>query len=503
MRQRPSHNARRGGQLARPLLAFPVLLALTIAATVFISPASLGLGGVGSTATATATSAAPTGGPLALLATADVEARVPFGAPSEAQRHARQKCLPLDRDPSSLDTPRLYREAELQMAEMRRYSSVQGRFLEELDGRSGGAGDDVGSADSAHWVGSEMATLRGRWRALGPGNIGGRTRTLVLDRRDPHVMYAGGVSGGVWKTTNGGDAWRAVGDGLENLAINSMAMHPTDPDTIYVGTGEGYFREDVRGTGLPLRGGGVFATSNGGADWALLASTDNANFHFVNDLVFSPRSGRRLYAATRTGVWRTKNAGRTWKQILDVDVQGGCLDLAIRSDVPGDALFVSCGTFEQATVYRSVNTIGAASFESVLSISGMGRTSIAIAPSAQDTIYAIAADNRPGPYEQALHGVYRSTSGGDAGSWAATLVGGNLNNASSLILHNAVNAIFAQCNPDFGSAFIQMGWYVNRIVVDPTNPNSVWAAGVDWFRSDDGGRNWGVASYWWAEGQTA
>ena len=69
-------------------------------------------------------------------------------------------------------------------------------------------------------------------------------------------MYAGGVSGGVWKTTNGGQYWNPMADEIANIAVNSMAMRPDDPETIYIGTGEGYFREEVRGTSLPLRGGG-------------------------------------------------------------------------------------------------------------------------------------------------------------------------------------------------------------------------------------------------------
>ena len=90
-----------------------------------------------------------------------------------------------------------------------------------------------------------------KWDCLGPTNVGGRTRTLVIDPTDPNVMYAGGVSGGVWKTTNGGAGWDAIGDELVNLAVNSLAMDPRDHHTLYAGTGEGYFREEVRGTGLP------------------------------------------------------------------------------------------------------------------------------------------------------------------------------------------------------------------------------------------------------------
>jgi len=98
------------------------------------------------------------------------------------------------------------------------------------------------------------ARALGRWTALGPGNIGGRTRTLVIHPDRPEIMWAGGVSGGVWKTTNAGQSWHPVSDRLANITVNSMAIDPEDPDVLYIGTGEGYFREIVRGTWLPLRG---------------------------------------------------------------------------------------------------------------------------------------------------------------------------------------------------------------------------------------------------------
>lgn len=80
-------------------------------------------------------------------------------------------------------------------------------------------------------------------------------------------MYTGGVSGGVWKTTDGGAAWRPTADTLANIAINSLVMDPRDHNRLYAGTGEGYFRETVRGTALPLRGGGIFVSSDAGESW--------------------------------------------------------------------------------------------------------------------------------------------------------------------------------------------------------------------------------------------
>ena len=189
--------------------------------------------------------------------------------------------------------------------------------------------------------------LFGRWRFLGPGNVGGRTRVLIIDPDDPRIMYAAGVSGGVWKSRTGGAQWTPVGDDLMNMAVNAMVLHPTDRNVLYAGTGEGYFREEQRGTALPLRGNGIFVSHDGAETWTQLPSTDGEDFHWVNDLAISPHDPSRLYAATRTGVWRSKDAGTTWSNVVPTTVKGGCLDLALRGDTGGDFLFASCGTFEQ------------------------------------------------------------------------------------------------------------------------------------------------------------
>ena len=130
------------------------------------------------------------------------------------------------------------------------------------------------------------------------------------------------------------------------------------PDTIYAGTGEGYFREEIRGTGLPLRGAGIFVSRNAGGSWQQLAATPTPDFYWVNDLEFGVNDKQRIYAATRTGVWRSTDAGASFTRLLEVNVRGGCLDLALRPDRDEDVLLASCGSYEQATVYRFPARLG-------------------------------------------------------------------------------------------------------------------------------------------------
>jgi hypothetical protein len=337
----------------------------------------------------------------------------------------------------------------------------------------------------------------GKWQFLGPGNIGGRTRVIRFDPQNPDVMYAGGVSGGLWKSRSGGELWESIGDELANLTINSMAIHPTNGNILYVGTGEGYFREVERGTALPLRGDGIFVSRDAGATWTQLASTnDNEDFHWVNDLVISTHDPSRMYAATRTGVWRSTNAGESWSRVLPTTVRGGCLDLAYRGDQAGDYLFASCGTFEQATVYRSTD---GETWASVLSEPNMGRTSLAIAPSNPSVVYALSASNQPGVATwQGLRAVWRSTSNGDAGSWTAQVTNTSADLVGKNMLTNGITIDNDICG-GVNETPLTMGWYCNVIAVDPADANRVWVGGVDLFRSDDGGATWGVASYWWTE----
>ena len=97
---------------------------------------------------------------------------------------------------------------------------------------------------------------------------------LLIDPRQPDVMYAGAVSGGVFKTTDGGASWTPLVDTMGNIAIASMDMDPSDPDVIYAGTGEGM---DYR----PARGAGIMKTTDAGATWAFLPSTSGPDFQFV------------------------------------------------------------------------------------------------------------------------------------------------------------------------------------------------------------------------------
>lgn len=123
--------------------------------------------------------------------------------------------------------------------------------------------------------------LAGSWQHLGPGNVGGRTRSLVINPGNPNIMWAAGVGGGIWKSTDGGANWTPKGDLLQNIAISTLIQDPRSPDVLYAGTGEGYFNIDA------IRGAGIFKSIDGGETWNQLASTANSAFYYVQK--FLPR----------------------------------------------------------------------------------------------------------------------------------------------------------------------------------------------------------------------
>ena len=222
-----------------------------------------------------------------------------FDEPGAAARSDLARRQPTD---GRVDMAGSYAAATRRVASLARFSSAIGR--------------DIPAAQPASrvWLsGSRVMSLRetsaagvlDAWTPLGPGNVGGRTRVVKFHPAVPTTLFAAGVSGGIWKSDDNGTSWRPTGDGLTNIAVNSLLIDPARPDVMYAGTGEGYFREEIRGTGLPLRGSGIYVTTDGARSWQQLPATNTPDFHWVNDLEFGVNDARRIYAATRSGVWRS------------------------------------------------------------------------------------------------------------------------------------------------------------------------------------------------------
>ncbi|HEV3075596.1 MAG TPA: hypothetical protein VHB47_14340 [Thermoanaerobaculia bacterium] len=354
------------------------------------------------------------------------------------------------------------------------------------------------------------------WTQLGPTNLGGRTLALLIDPGNPATMYAGTAGGGIWKSGDTGASWRPVGDMLPSLAVSALVMDPTSSSILYAGTG---YAGTLKSTGRNFdetRGAGVFRSVDAGESWTQLAGSDTMDFHYVNKLALSPATGL-LYAATLTGVWRFNVAAGAWVLLQGTSparrTSPGCFDLTLRADAAdNDVLIAACGSFLRGGVFRNAQAqVDGSPWQMVLPNASMGpaslamgRTSLAMAPSNPDIVYAVVASHTGGPhdnYNQGLLGVWRSTHGGVLGSWKLRLLNDSSNVLSTLLFSDAYHA--AGCGHGHRpiTPYTNLGWYDNVIAVDPKNSDRVWVGGYDLYRSDDGGMTFGAASYWWATGQ--
>ncbi len=314
--------------------------------------------------------------------------------------------------------------------------------------------------------GPGLSPANAGWTGLGPGNIGGRIRSMVIDPTDSATLFVGSVGGGVWITNDSGAHWRPADDLMGNLAVCSMIMDPINKQIMYAGTGEGFGNVDA------IRGAGIFKTTDGGASWSVLPATapdqpppapTNTNFYYVNRLAIASDASV-IVAGTRTGIFRSTDGGLTWTATLQ-NANIGRVAFA-----PGDnTKLVASGNSNDGRVFYSTNG-GAAWTVGTRASAGFGRVDLAYAKGDASIVYA-SVDASPSPSE-----LWKSSDGGKTYS----------KQQAKLASGAAANFLGGQ------------GWYDNIVWVgDSTNTNLLIVGGVDLFRSTDGGNTLTPISTWW------
>lgn len=156
------------------------------------------------------------------------------------------------------------------------------------------------------------------WFSIGPRNVNGRVKSITVHPTNPDILYAGAVAGGVWKSTDGGQSWRPLWNEQESLVVGSVAIAPSQPNTIYAGTGEwtpGYI--------LTYPGAGLYVSTDGGASWTQQAGLNATR---ISKVVVSPTDANRVYVAGNSGFERSTDGGATWTTVRSGQISDAVID---------------------------------------------------------------------------------------------------------------------------------------------------------------------------------
>ena len=305
-----------------------------------------------------------------------------------------------------------------------------------------------------------------RWRMIGPFR-GGRVLAVSGISGQPNTYYFGAVAGGVWRTTNAGETWDPIFDQQPIASIGALAIAPSDPNVIYVGSGESDMRSDIS------FGNGVYKSTDGGQSWRHLGLRDTMQ---IARILVDPQDPQRVLLAAlghaygpnaERGVFRSTDGGETWQKVLYKDENTGAIDLAF---APGNPRVI------YAALWSARRT-----------------------PWSQ-----YPPNNGPGS------GLYKSSDGGS--NWVAVtghgLPPGDWGRVGIAVARGkSVRRVYALIeakegglfrSDDDGQNWQRVGtdrrirdrsWYFSAITVDPENPDVVYLPNVALYRSVDGGRN--------------
>ena len=318
------------------------------------------------------------------------------------------------------------------------------------------------STAAAAWEESQLKGLK--WREIGPYR-GGRSAAVTGIAGQRETYYFGSTGGGVWKTTNGGVAWKNVSDGFFGGSIGAVAVSEWDPNVVYVGTGESTVRGNVS------QGDGVWKSTDAGKTWTHVGLEDSRHIARIRihpkdpNLVYVAAMGHLFGPNEQRGVFRSRDGGATWQRVLYVNDRAGAVDLAMD---PTNPRILYATTWRVTRTPYSLESGGAGSGiwkstdggDTWTELSGkkglpeppLGIAGITVSPSNPDNLYAVV--------EASEGGIFRSTDAGE--TWQ------RVNSERKLR---------------------QRAWYYSRINADPADEDAVYVLNVRFHRSRDGGKS--------------
>src|SRR5262252_5443545 len=305
-----------------------------------------------------------------------------------------------------------------------------------------------------------------RWRMIGPFR-GGRVNGVSGVPGQPNTFYFGSVGGGVWKTTNAGRTWQPIFDSQPIASIGAIGVAPSNPDVVYVGSGEADMRSQIS------YGNGMYKSTDAGKTWTHIGLDDTRQIGKVivdapnPDVVFVAALGHAYGANPDRGVFRSRDGGATWQKVLFKSNDVGAIDLTFD---PADSQTIYASLWNTRRppwsiyppsygpgggVYKS--TDGGSTWQQLtrgLPTDGVGRIGLAVAPTTGTRVYAIVDAKDGGLYRSDDSGATWTKTSGDSRIWGR-------------------------------------GWYFGKVVVDPKNADLVYVSNTGVYRSRDGGRTFG------------
>ena len=304
-----------------------------------------------------------------------------------------------------------------------------------------------------------------RWRCIGPPR-GGRTVAVAGDPDDLPVFYFGACGGGVWKTADAGTYWENVSDGYFNTAaVGAIAVAESDPNVVYAGTGEACIRGNV------AHGDGVYRSTDAGKSWTNVGLRDTRHIgrvriHPANpDLVYVAALGHAYGPNQERGVFRSKDGGGAWEQVLFRSKRAGAVDLSMDPNNPRILYATIWQALRQPWHFSSGgpdcglfrSTDGGDTWEEITRNEGLpegllGRMGVAASPAQSGRVWALI--------EAEEGGLFRSDDGGD--KWERVSDDANL---------------------------VQRPWYYSHVFADPEDADTAYVLNLKMWKSTDGGRN--------------
>jgi photosystem II stability/assembly factor-like uncharacterized protein len=306
-----------------------------------------------------------------------------------------------------------------------------------------------------------------RWRMLGPFRSGRVDAVSGVPGR-PHEFYFGAVNGGVWKTINAGRTWTPVFDAQPVASIGALAVAPSNPDLVYAGTGESTLRDSN------AYGNGMYKSIDAGRTWTHLGLDET---HHIGRIAIDPRNPNVVFAAAighlyaanaQRGLFRSKDGGASWQNVLHKNDSVGAVDVVID---PSNSQVVYASLWNTRRppwfTYAPSNGPGGGIYKSTdggstwkpltagLPSEGFGRSGLAIAPSNPRRVYAVVDAKEGGLFRSDDAGATWTKTTGDTRIWGR-------------------------------------GWYFEKVTVDPKNADVVYVPNVGIHRSKDGGRTFGT-----------